>query len=123
LFDPSSQNPNPQFLTNILTDVLSFVPLRSWQPSTETPIVHRRDLRKTVQVSPLPVIVEGSGNDVPAYYGTRLSTVLLVRKDGNVLFIERDIWVLVNGKPERPDPPTERRIRFKLDVKFSAGTE
>lgn len=25
-------------------------------------------------------------------YGTRLSTVILIRKDGNILFIERDIW-------------------------------
>lgn len=83
--------------------------------------MHRRDLRNTVQVSPVPIILEGSGNDAPAYYGTRLSTVLLVRKDGEALFIERDIWELVDGKPERPDPPTERRFQFKLDVKSSAG--
>lgn len=85
--------------------------------------MHRHELRNTVQVFPVPIILEGSGNDTPAYYSTRLSTVLLVRKDGEVLFIERDIWGLVNGKPERPDPPTERRFQFKLDVKSSAGPD
>ena len=28
------------------------------------------------------------------YYGTRLSTVLLVGRDGRVRFVERDVWVL-----------------------------
>jgi len=62
------------------------------------------------------MILEGSGSDVPAYYGTRLSTVLLVHKDGKVLFIERDIWELVDGQPEKRDPPTERVFQFKLDI-------
>lgn len=30
-------------------------------------------------------------------YATRLSTVVLVRRDGSVLFIERDIWKLASG--------------------------
>jgi len=38
------------------------------------------------------------------YYGTRLSTVLLIRRDGSVVFIERDVWRLgADGKPERLD--------------------
>lgn len=39
-------------------------------------------------------------------YGTRLSTVLLVKKDGEVLFIERDR--AEEGKEE------ERRFRFQV---------
>ena len=69
------------------------------------------------------MVLEGSGNDVPAYNGTRLSTVMLVRKDGGVLFIERDIWELVDGHPEKPDPPTERVFQFKLDIKSSAKAD
>ena len=58
-----------------------------------------------------------------APYGTRLSTVLLVRNNGQVLFIERDIWKLVGdhgGVPVKSDPPTERKYIFKLDIESSA---
>ena len=49
-------------------------------------------------------------------YGTRLSTVLLVRRDGHVLFIERDIWRLDNeGNVVRGDPRESRVFRFWLD--------
>ena len=52
-----------------------------------------------------------------AYYGTRLSTVLLVRNNGQVLFIERDIWKLgEEGVPVKSDPPTERKYIFNLDI-------
>jgi len=93
--------------------------LLTWHPSTS--IVHRRELRNTIQVIPVPIIIEGSNNLTPMHYGTRLSTVLLVKKNGDVLFIERDIWELVEGIPVKPDPPTERRFRFKLDIKPSAN--
>lgn len=52
----------------------------------------------------------------PTFYGTRLSTVLLVRRDGAVLFIERDVWKLVDGKAVKLEPPTERRFRFNINV-------
>ena len=75
-----------------------------------------------------------SGNlPPPAPYGTRLSTVLLVRSNGQVLFIERDIWKLGDGvggsgsdgsgggsRPVKSDPPTERKYNFQLDIKQSA---
>lgn len=32
------------------------------------------------------------------FYGTRLSTVLLVAKDGRVRFVERDVWTLASNK-------------------------
>jgi len=55
-------------------------------------------------------------------YGTRLSTVVLVGRDGEVVFIERDIWTLDrDGKtPIRADPSTQRRFKFKLDVTLKA---
>ena len=56
-------------------------------------------------------------------YGTRLSTVLLVRKNGQVLFIERDIWkIRDDGVPFKSNPPTERKFMFKLDI-AAAATE
>ena len=55
----------------------------------------------------------------PSYYGTRISTVVLVSRQGQVLFIERDIWKSVDGKqsPAKADPPTERRFRFIIEPK------
>lgn len=52
------------------------------------------------------------------FYGTRLSTVLLIRSDGSVLFIERDIWHLGrDGKPERQEHKLKQRVfEFKLDL-------
>ena len=51
-------------------------------------------------------------------YGTRLSTVLLIRNDGSVLFIERDIWHLgQDGNPERVKHSTKQRVfEFELDL-------
>lgn len=51
-------------------------------------------------------------------YGTRLSTVLLIRSDGSVLFIERDIWRLgQDGNPERVEHNTKQRVfEFELDL-------
>jgi hypothetical protein len=46
-----------------------------------------------------------------------LSTVVLIRRDGHVSFVERDVWVLdeqgavVKGERER-----ERRFEFDLGV-------
>ena len=58
-----------------------------------------------------------NNNNVLAPYGTRLSTVLLVRNNGQVLFIERDIWKLGDeGVPVKSDPPTERKYIFNLDI-------
>jgi uncharacterized protein with NRDE domain len=61
-------------------------------------------------------------NVAPQSYATRTSTVLLVRRDGSVLFIERDIWVLdeegSDAKPERGKG--ERMFRFHIERKESA---
>jgi len=50
--------------------------------------------------------------------------VLLVRKNGEVTFIERDVWCLDPDDNEKPifkadNHRAERVFRFKLDVKSS----
>jgi len=67
------------------------------------------------------MILDGSSSVVPSFYGTRLSTILLVKKSGEVLFIERDIWGLAEGRPIQSEPPTERTFRINLNVNPSAG--
>ncbi|KAL0574880.1 hypothetical protein V5O48_007092 [Marasmius crinis-equi] len=93
-----------------------------WTPSE--PVTERSQLRNTVQVEPVEA-TWGGGN---AYYGTRLSNVLLIRRNGQVTFIERDIWKLVDGKVTRMgyntddnkssmSTPSERTFRFQLDLR------
>jgi len=102
--------------------------LLAWQPQDGSTTISNRseEIRKTIQVSPMPSSSTASGsnnNNLPsvAPYGTRLSTVLLVRNNGQVLFIERDIWKLGDaGVPVKSDPPTERKYNFKLDIESSA---
>jgi len=103
--------------------------LLAWQPQDCT-ISQRSELRKTIQVSPVPLPLSStttttSGRNLPpsvAPYGTRLSTVLLVRNNGQVLFIERDIWKLGDGGvPVKPDPPTQRKFIFKLDFESTSA--
>ncbi|KAG7445612.1 DUF833-domain-containing protein [Guyanagaster necrorhizus] len=68
-------------------------------------VVHRSELKKAIQV--VPMLIEGR------MYATRLSTVVLVGRDGSVLFVERDIW-----KPDgtKASPGSQRLYRFQLDV-------
>lgn len=52
-------------------------------------------------------------------YGTRLSTVVLVERDGNAVFIERDIWTW-NDEIKQPvlaDTSSQRVYRYKLPNK------
>jgi len=87
--------------------------LLAWQPQDCT-ISQQSELSKTVQVSPMPLSTV-SGN--LSYKGTRLSTILLVRNNGQVLFIERDIWKLGDGGvPVKSEPPGERKYNFQLDL-------
>ncbi|TEB40081.1 hypothetical protein FA13DRAFT_1751192 [Coprinellus micaceus] len=73
-------------------------------------------LRNTVQVAPIPIVLEAqlgtasAHTKIPTVYGTRLSTVLLIKRTGEIYFVERDIWVV------HPEPPTQREFRFKLDL-------
>ncbi|KXN84332.1 hypothetical protein AN958_12747 [Leucoagaricus sp. SymC.cos] len=82
------------------------------------PITERAQLRNTVQVTPIPIILKSAqpptSSGYEHYYGTRLSTVLLIRRDGSVLFIERDIWRL--GKDDKPEKLNHREGRREGEV-------
>ncbi|KAH7915451.1 NRDE protein-domain-containing protein [Hygrophoropsis aurantiaca] len=81
--------------------------LLTWT-SSELPRA-RCELRNTIQVQPLVI---GDSED---YYGTRLSTVILIKRSGEVLFIERDRWkALDDGQPKLANPSSQRIFRFKL---------
>ncbi|KAF7314789.1 hypothetical protein MKEN_00953000 [Mycena kentingensis (nom. inval.)] len=59
----------------------------------EEPPQAREDLRKAICVPPLG-LPTGRG-----YYATRTATVLLVRRDGRAVFVERDVWRVKTGEP------------------------
>ncbi|PPR05390.1 hypothetical protein CVT24_008004, partial [Panaeolus cyanescens] len=95
--------------------------LLTWHPPQA--ITKRAELRTTVQVPPVQISYEGTGKTTPTFYGTRLSTVLLIKRNGEAVFIERDIYQLVDGVPVQPDPPTQREFRFHVDVKPNTAVE
>jgi len=85
-----------------------------WQ-STEPPREHSQ-LRNSIRIDPIPIAV---APDPPDIYGTRLSTVILVRRDGKVLFMERDVWKTDEGGKTvlaGADPSSERQFRFQLPI-------
>lgn len=53
----------------------------------------------------LEIAVDGGARTVEGWYATRTSTVLLVRKDGCVVYRERDIWRLSSSDLERAASP------------------
>lgn len=81
--------------------------LLSWQ--SPEPVTEPSERRNTIHIQPMPT--------GPGYYATRLSTVVLIRRDGQVLFIERDVWKLVDGKMTTGQPSEDRVFRFSLDLK------
>jgi len=88
--------------------------LLTWKSDRAPP--DRAELRNTIQVEPL-LLPAGESADTPSrqYYGTRLSTVMLVRRDGAVLFIERDIWTLDSeGQLTKGDVNGQRVFRFRI---------
>ena len=65
-----------------------------------------------MEVDPIKVGLDAGPN---GWYGTRLSTIVLVRKDGSVVFRERDIWTLnAIGQPVRGDDCNDRLLEFNL---------
>jgi len=74
----------------------------------------RAETRNAICVPPL-----NDANNEPgaplAYYGTRLAQVILVRRDGRVTFIERDVWTLDGaGTPVRASAADMRSFVFRL---------
>jgi uncharacterized protein with NRDE domain len=80
--------------------------LLTWKSSQ--PPSARSELRNTIEVEPFKMA--GSQE----FYGTRLSTVILVKRTGEVLFIERDRWRLVDAKPVLSGRSSQREFRFRL---------
>ncbi|KAH9980043.1 NRDE protein-domain-containing protein [Lactifluus volemus] len=60
--------------------------------STVSPPRERTELKNTIFVPPF----ESSSGVSHGIYGTRLAQVILVRRDGLVTYVERDVWVLDN---------------------------
>ncbi|KIL00216.1 hypothetical protein PAXRUDRAFT_29994 [Paxillus rubicundulus Ve08.2h10] len=68
----------------------------------------RSELKNTIRVEPVTVDAN--------IYATRLSTVVLVKRTGEVVFVERDRWQLTEeGQPILADPSSQRVFRFKLN--------
>ena len=56
-------------------------------------------------------------------YGTRLSTVILIRRDGSATFIERDVWALdEHGRVVKRDSGHDRVFRFAIQPPGASGT-
>src|SRR5882757_3159641 len=88
-----------------------------------TPPRTRAELRTTIAVDPMRISTQsgsgsgsGPGPDDAQLYATRLATVVLVRRDGSVLFVERDVWQLdARGDgASRADAQSARVFRFDL---------
>jgi len=108
-----SADTNEAELTNSLFELLT------WQ-SAEPPR-ERSQLRDTIFVDPLPIPVGCGPSDL---YGTRLSTILLVRRDGKVLFVERDIWQMdEEGKVAMAgtESSSDRQYRFQLPISSASS--
>lgn len=89
----------------------------------------RLELQYTIQVIPFAVFPGSTGSldsthqtsdasQPPITYGTRLSTVILVKRNGEVFFVERDIWGPgPDGAPVRSiDRSTDRVFKFNLPI-------
>lgn len=77
------------------------------------PLTSLADAEKSTFITPVEI---GPNPEHPPrdgepkrWYGTRVSTVILVRDDGTATFVEGDRALLVDGKPE---PGGERRFDF-----------
>ena len=72
----------------------------------------REDLRNTIYVDPL--MVQLGDDEPPEHYATRLSTVMLVRRDGQVLFVERDVCATDEVTLFDDNSHSDRVFRFQL---------
>lgn len=89
-----------------------FIHFSRWKSAE--PAKERSQLRNTIHIEPLRMPL---GSGATNFYATRLSTIILIRRDGQVLFLERDVWGLDReGKAAKRDPPSERVHRFQLQL-------
>ncbi|KAI0041430.1 DUF833-domain-containing protein [Auriscalpium vulgare] len=89
---------------------------------SSTPPRDRSELKNTVHVAPLTMRV--APDAAAHWYGTRLATVVLIRRDGRALFIERDMWQLdASGAVSLGDASRQREYRFNLELQPALGLE
>jgi uncharacterized protein with NRDE domain len=88
---------------------LATLPPTSWR-SPEPPR-ERSELANTIYVDP---IVLEQGDNAPEVYATRLSTVVLVRRNGQVLFVERDVRKAEEAIKSERNTQSDRVFRFEL---------
>ena len=84
--------------------------------------VDRAALRNTIQVDPIVAQWQVTpSSDRKEYYGTRLATVLLIRRDGSVSFVERDVWTLdPHGDVVKADAKNHQAVhRLQMDLDSS----
>jgi uncharacterized protein with NRDE domain len=113
--------PSPFANVNITCVSWQLIRRSSWK-SSEPPET-RAQLRNTIMIDPLALAPKPhAASTEPRYYGTRLSTVVLVSRETNrVTFIERDIWGLGgDGKPVMGEVHQQREFRF--DAQLGVGT-
>ncbi|KAG8772273.1 hypothetical protein FRC19_011228 [Serendipita sp. 401] len=90
----------------LMEKLFSILAIRS-----NVPVSTRDDLRHTIRVDPIEIKV-GSFED---WYGTRTSSIILIRNDGFVIYRERDIWKLDEKKtPVLGDCRNDREHVFWL---------
>lgn len=87
-------------------------------PRPAPPVTSAKDLFRATRVQP---VIIGSDPSAPPtdsqveggrWYGTRVSTVVIVRDDGHVVFVERDIALLdQSGKVQQGHD--ERRVVYE----------
>ncbi|WVR05578.1 hypothetical protein IAU60_002597 [Kwoniella sp. DSM 27419] len=86
------------------------------------PITSEQDMKLSTSI-PLINLAPGSvttstANPADAktrYYGTRLSTVILVTDDGRVTFVERDVLVLGDDGPTQGQKEAQRWFEFEAE--------
>jgi uncharacterized protein with NRDE domain len=81
-------------------------------PLTSLADTTRSTLLKPILVAPDPEVPIQEGQ-TGRWYGTRVSTVILVRDDGRVVFVEKDRAVLINGELRSG---SSRRFEFKAQT-------
>jgi uncharacterized protein with NRDE domain len=104
----------PSIFSHFLTRNGFFSHSLSWR--SPEPVLKPSDLQNTILAEPIQIKPKTASDGDPDLYGTRLSTVLLIRRAGQVLFIERDVYRLDDDRePTIRDPPADRVFRFTLD--------
>jgi uncharacterized protein with NRDE domain len=78
----------------------------------------RSQLRNTIMIDPIRLPPKANSvSTTSRYYGTRLSTVVLISRTGQATFIERDMWHLGDlGQPVPPNAHAQRQFRFSIQL-------